>query len=198
MIYGGVTVCIPSIPIRAAMLNRALTSVTSQIHVPDAVSVAIDHGARGAWDTRDRALRAVRTKWVAFLDDDDEMLPRHLYVLMAEAQRTGADYLYSWYQVEDGRGNVIDTDPLGHFGKEFDPQNPTQTTITTLVRTELAQEAGFIYPPDGGEIHGQRAGEDWLFTLKCLELGAQIVHVPERTWIWNHHGANTSGLPDRW
>lgn len=194
----GVTVCIPSIPPRAHLLHRALASVTRQTHPAAAISVAMDLNHDGAWITRDRALRAAQTEWVAFLDDDDWFLPSHLATLLACAQETGADYVYSWYVIQDRDGNVIDSDPLGHFGKVFDPDNPTQTTITTLVRTELAQEAGFLEPIDGELIHGERAGEDWHFTLKCLARGAHVVHVPARTWIWSHHGANTSGLPSRW
>lgn len=194
----GVTVCIPSIPPRAHFLNRAISSVTLQTRPAAAVSVAVDLNHDGAWVTRDRALRAVQTEWVAFLDDDDWFLPSHLDVLTRCAAETGADYVYSWYVIQDRDGNVINADPLGYFGKAFDPDNPTQTTITTLVRTELAQEAGFQLPTDGDLIHGQRAGEDWNFTLRCLALGARIVHVPERTWIWSHHGANTSGMPSRW
>lgn len=170
----------------------------AQGHPAAALSVALDLNHDGAWVTRDRALRAAQTEWVAFLDDDDHFLTNHLEVLVHAAGETGADYLYSWFTVQDSQGNLTDSDPLGYFGKVFDPDNPTQTTITTLVRTELAQAAGFREPADGELIHGQRAGEDWLFTLKCLELGARIVHVPARTWVWNHHGENTSGLPSRW
>ena len=50
------------------------------------------------------------------------------------------------------------------------------------------------------EIDGQRAGEDWDFTLRCraaVPLDA-MRHVPEVTWLWHHHSNNTSGLPDRW
>lgn len=181
------------------MLIRALASALAiQNHPAAAVSVALDLDREGAWVTRDRALRAVRTEWTAFLDDDDAFLPHHLEVLMQAAEETDADYVYSWYVIHDRNGTPLDFDPLGHFGKRFDPQNPTQTTITTLVRTELAKEVGFKLPTDGDLIHGERAGEDFLFTLGCIEAGAKIHHVPQRTWIWNHHGANTSGLPDRW
>lgn len=187
----GITVCIPSIPPRSGMLRNALDSVLSQTHQPDALSVAIDHHHAGAAITRTHAVRAARTRWVAMLDDDDRMLPMHLDVLRHAAEDTGADFVFPWFHVVGG------TDPFPqHFGKTFDPLAPTHTTVTTMVRTELAQEVGYVAPEDGDGAGG--SGEDWNFVLGCIAAGAKIVHVPQRTWIWNHHGANTSGRNDRW
>lgn len=193
-----VTVAIPAHPARLAngMLARALESVCAQTLQPAAVSVAVDHNREGAWATRQRALDAVSTEFVAFLDSDDEFMPQHLEVLAAEAAVSGADYLFSYYMVRDVNGNDWPgNDCLGAFGKVFNPADPHQTTITTLVRTELAQQVGFHSPPDRELIHGQRHGEDFAFTLGCVNAGAKIVHVPQKTWWWYHHGLNSSGTP---
>lgn len=153
-----------------------------------------DAGREGAAVTRQRALEQVTTEWVAFLDDDDEFKPGHLSCLAAAAQETGADYVYSWYDCIGG----IDPRP-DVFGQPFDPCNPVQTTITTLVRTELAQEAGFLTPGDNLKSPDRLyAGEDWAFTQRCNELGGYIYHTPFKTWKWWHWGGNTSGMPDRW
>jgi glycosyltransferase involved in cell wall biosynthesis len=77
-------------------------------------------------------------------------------------------------------------------------EDPHQTTITVLVRTELAQSVGFRPPPSHQSVLGQAYGEDYAFTLGCVAAGARIVHLPERTWEWHHTGENTSGRPDRW
>lgn len=191
----GISVIIPTIAPRSALLDRARTSATGQTLKPRAVIVSEDTDRLGAAATRHRGLMLADTEWVAFLDDDDMLLPQHLERLMACAEETGADYVYSWYEVIGG------ADPMPEvFGKPFDRANPVQTTVTTLVRTELAQSVGYynhlydnIATPDGNT-----AGEDWRFTLACLDAGAEIVHLPEKTWHWFHHGANTSGLPTRW
>lgn len=193
-----ITVCIPTIPPRKAMLARAITSVLEQTLPAAALSVAVDTDRRGAASTRNRALEAVQTPYVAFLDDDDAFYEEHLEVLMNCVQETGSDYVFSYYQVHGPDGLPNSTDPLGAFGRVFDPLAPHQTTITTLVRTELAQSVGFEEPIEGELIHGQRLGEDFKFTLGCIAAGAHIVNIPQKTWIWNHHGANTSGKPDRW
>ena len=188
-------VVIPTIPIRTVEFRRAVESVRAQTLQPHTLRVATDLDRKGAAHTRQRALDAINPEigWVAFLDDDDELYPGHLLKLYHCAQDTGADYVYSWYDVIGG------VDPLASwFGVPWDNQRPHQTTITVLVRRDLAQQVGFLHPPDGDSIDGQTWGEDYQFTLGCVQAGAKIVHLPERTWAWHHHGQNTSGRPDRW
>lgn len=190
-----VTVCIPTIPPRKFLLERALHSVRLQKHPASAVVVSHDEVGLGAAATRQKALNQVKTEWVAFLDDDDEMLPEHLDLLLAAAQLTAADYVYSWYHVIGGSDPRPDV-----FGQVFDPCNPVQTTITTLVRTELAQATGFLADEDEQLNSPDRhyAGEDWRFTLRCIEAGAHIYHTPYKTWLWHHDSGNTSGLAKNW
>lgn len=195
-----ITVCIPAHPARVAngMLDRAVASVRAQKHPAVDISVAIDETGAGAAATRQRALDGVRTPWVAFLDSDDWMYPEHLQCLAAGARIYRADYVYSYYMVHfpDGRP-WPSNDPLGHFGRPFDPRRPHQTTITTLVRTELAQAIGFRDVTPGARIDGQHYGEDFQFTVECAQTGARIIHIPRRTWAWCHHHGNTSGMPGR-
>lgn len=178
---------IPSIPQRSAVLGRALQSVYMQELPAYETCVAVDTVRRGAAYTRQRALElsSADAGWVAFLDDDDEFLPCHLQNLWEHAYDTGADYVFSWFVRSQGG------DPLGHFGKPFNPAAPHHTTMTVLCRRQLAMEAGFL-PHD--DMHPDWSGEDWKFTLRCIELGANILHLAKETWIWHRHVGNTSGL----
>jgi hypothetical protein len=214
----GITVVIPSIPPRRPLLHRAIFSVLDQTMPATAIAVAVDHDRLGAAHTRQRALDMVDTRWVAFLDDDDEFRPRHLEALYSAAVDYGAEYVWSRYQVAlPSRRSVRLPDesefeyrdgpaPLGRGTfEQWNPEQPAQTTITTLVSTELAREVGGFLPLGGagaidGTVDGQRAGEDWDFTLRCAAvLGPdRMRHVPEVTWFWHHHARNTSGLPHRW
>ena len=189
-----ISVVIPTHPARVknGMTKRAVGSVFGQTRPAAAVIVENDTLGVGAAVNRNSGLQKVTTEWVAFLDSDDQMRPEHLEVLLAGAHESEADYVYSWYEPV-GFG----ADPLPHFGKVFNPERPTQTTITTLVRTELAQEVGFRNVTPGKLIDGERYGEDFQFTVEIIAAGGKIVHIPRRTWLWNYHGSNTSGLPTR-
>lgn len=199
-----VTVAIPTHPGRGdasdprSLLGQAVASVYAQTAAPaGGLSLAIDLDGEGAAVTRQQALDLVKTPWVAFLDSDDMFMPEHVEKLYGFAMDTGADYVYAWYKVMDHLGNVLEYDPVfppGHYLDPWDPANPRQTTITVLVRTSLAREVGFVTAGPDGTIDGQRAGEDWDFTLGCNRLG-RIEHLVDHTWWWRHHGGNTSGMP---
>lgn len=191
-----ITVCTPThlARMRNGMLARAMHSISYQTKPAAAISVAIDVVGRGAPVTRQRALDAVQTPWVAFLDSDDYFLPDHLAALSKHAEESGADFVYSWFKIEDQFGRILEEDPIfppGHYLNQFNPEDPIETTITVLVRTELAKEVGFQALNRG---HGQNTGEDAFFTLGCLAAGAKISHLVRKTWIWSHHGGNTSGF----
>lgn len=184
---------------RKMRLQAAIASIQEQTLEPDAIVISIDTDRQGAAATRQRGTEQVRTPLVAFLDDDDVLRPEHLAVLKAELDRTGADLVYPWFDVEGG------TDPFPmHEGKEWNPQSPIQFPITYLARTQVILDAGGWAPVPEGPQHpdGNRAGEDWRLELSLVAAGARIVHLPVRSWIWNHWvtmagDGNSSGLPSR-
>lgn len=199
---GDVTVVIPTIPPRAAVLQRAVASVIAQYTMPAAIHVVSDRFGDGAPVTRHRGLMNVETEWVAFLDDDDEFLPYHLGLLLEAADTHDADYVWSRFKIAYPNGHLVDGPaPLAERSfMQWDDDHPAQTTITTMVRTKLAQSVGgfLLYEDDGRTIDGQRRGEDFDFTMRCRAAGAVFRHVPEVTWTWHHWGHNTSGLASRW
>lgn len=194
-----ITVAIPTIPPREGMLRRAIESVHRQtFQAVGGASMALDLFREGSAATRNRALDAVATEWVAFLDDDDALLPWHLQICWDAAQASGADVVYPGCEVirQDGTWMPHDEHQYewGAFGDQFSSDRLLQRShipVTSLVRTELAKQARFGAPD--GSIY-----DDWGFYLRLHELGAMFEHVPVRTWVWYHHGANTSGQPDRW
>ena len=203
-----ISVVTPTHParMRNGRLLRAAKSVGDQTVLPDAHCIAVDVDKEGAAPTRQRALMMAQTDWVAFLDSDDAFMPRHLEWLIKCALEREADFVYSWFKVvqefADGTAKVWEEDPIfppGHYLNEWDPENPIETTITTLVRTELAKEVGF-QALDRGE---HNSGEDRFFTIGCMNAGAKIVHLKRRSWYWVHHQTraglqgNTSGIPGK-
>lgn len=193
-----VTLIMPHIPTRQYELTRAVASVAAQTHQPDDVIIASDRKRLGSAATRNRALYHASTSWVAFLDDDDELLPTHLEILTQSALRTGASVVYTGCRVVDAQGTAIPLrEEWGRFGYAFDPellQVKAYLPVTCLARTSLAKQA--LFGPPAQDPTSDY--DDWGFYLRLLGLGATFLHVPEVTWIWHHHGQNTSGRSDRW
>lgn len=194
-----VTVVIPTIKTRKGMLRRAVNSVMAQTISHDVVpiEIAIDRDHEGAAVTRNRALAKVQTPWVAFLDDDDYFLPNHLEVLL-DATSVEHDIYYTGCDVIGPNFEAIPRrEEWGRFGKPFDDEllrEKSYIPVTSLVRTDLAKGA-FFGPPDHDPSSPY---DDWGFYLRALNDGGRFLHIPEVTWIWHHHGRNTSGQGDRW
>ncbi len=173
-----ITVVIPTHPGRERELDRAVASVQAQT-MPATILLELDRDREGAAATRNRGLAKVDTKWVAFLDDDDEMKPSHLRACLLHAGLSGADVVYPWF---DG------PDRMGCFGMPFDPEalrRRNYIPVTVLARTELVQAVG------GFEDHPDELGdpcEDWGLWLKLLDAGATFSHLPLRTWIFHPGG----------
>jgi glycosyltransferase involved in cell wall biosynthesis len=199
MVSETVTAVIPVHAVRwGTTMRRALRSVMAQTRPVDAYAIAADLNGEGAGATRDRAVAAVRTDWIAFLDSDDEWHPHHVADLLRHAEGTGADVIYSACRVIHIELGIIPRDnehweEWGRPGKPFDAELLRQRSylpVTSLVRTSLAQRCSFV-PPDGSHY------DDWGFYLGLLDLGARFVHLDEITWTWHHGPHNTSGQPNR-
>lgn len=186
----GITVCIAAHPVRLAngMLSRAFMSVCTQTLQPQAVLVANDISREGAGHTRQLLLDQVTTEWTAWLDSDDEWLPEHLEKLMRVATETDSVWVFSYFHGPD---------PLGHFGRPFNPCTPHHTTMGVLERTDLAKEVGF--PPS--EQGSNFSNEDWAhitgFARLACERDLKMTHLAERTWTYHQGHGNSSGLPTR-
>lgn len=191
-----ITVVISTIPERADLLARAVRSVAVQTLKPSKIFIALDNEFLGAAYTRNKAIKDVSTEWIAFLDDDDEFMPEHLEKLYGHAMNTNADFVHSWFEVVGG----IDPFPY-QFGMKFEKQS--QTTITVLVKTEVAKAVyGFarsdsLIPEDLKEINGNLAGEDFHFASKIYDAGYKMEVLQEKTWLWHHDSRNTSGMVSR-
>jgi glycosyltransferase involved in cell wall biosynthesis len=188
------------------MVGRALDSVRDP-DVSHSVWLEVDHHGEGPAAVRNRAVvdsskHGQAPAWLAFLDDDDEFHPGHLRKCLDHAEATGADVVYPWFDL-DRMGKIRnDLDPLRlHgkpvFGQPFDAEalrRGNYIPVTALVRAELFDQVGG-FPVPGTEEWPLKDGEDWGLWKRLLAAGAKFSHLPERTWIWHHHGKNTSGRP---
>lgn len=199
-----VTVVIPTIKPRRGLLRRAVNSVMAQDmgdYPKPLIEIGIDREHDGAAETRNRALLKATTPWVAFLDDDDYFMPNHLRTLLDAQNNFDLGDHEVYYTGCRVIGPEFQEIPLqeewGRFGKPFSEESLRASSclpVTSLVNTEYAQQALFG-PPNHDKTCPY---DDWGFYLRMLDLGATFLAIPEVTWVWHHHGRNTSGQGDRW
>jgi glycosyltransferase involved in cell wall biosynthesis len=179
-------------------LERAKRSVREQVYPAYEHIVEEDVDKEGPAIVRNRAVEKTRCEWIAFLDDDDYLLPNHLSALKDEwfrEQQHGRepDIIWPWFRVEGG------ADPFPQFqGRQFDINQPHIFPITVLLRKAAFDEVGGFLPSRGHHPDGHDTGEDFNLWLRLAEAGFTFHHTPDITWVWRHHGRNTSGLPSRW
>jgi glycosyltransferase involved in cell wall biosynthesis len=187
-----VTVCIPTIPPRGTLLQRALASVWAQTSPVEAISISYDLEKLGAWANRNRAMENVATDFIAFLDDDDEFMPHHIQRCFEVQAETGADVVVPWYEVVGG------SDPVPfHRGKQPNKDEMHSFGITCIVRREAMGDLRFRSREECG------IGEDYDFWIRLAQSGAKMVGIEDITWKWNHWfdgngNGNTSGRAERW
>lgn len=212
-----VAVCVPTIPGREDQLDRALWSAKLQDRKPDQILVERDSLRTGAAQARNRLLDRVDTDVIAWLDDDDQLLPTHLGYCMRVLER-------SLGSLESPAGLVypiprmIGRDPTattyqGHlvgpwkvrFGAEQEAhlrRRGSFIPMTHLVRTDHVRAIeGFRDgyrvdekgQPDANGIRYRGEDEDYL--IRLLDHGVVFEHLPKTTWVWNAHPeTSTAGL----
>ncbi len=200
-----VTIVIATIPGRDELLKRALASADAQT-APHELVLVTARDDEGAAETRNRALEKVTTPWIAWLDDDDELLPDHVESLLMEAFIRDVDLVYPGMRI------IGMNDPLAvqndegvwvnPYGMPFTKKSEEHLRvhgnfipITYLVKTECVRLAGGFPIPFTEEW--PRDCEDYGLILKMLDQGVKIAHLKKRTWIYHVHGKNTGGLVEK-
>lgn len=196
-----VDVCIPSIPSRWTLLQRAAASVVEQTRQASELHIVLDVEHAGAAATRTAALAESSADYVAFLDDDDWFLPQHLERLMETAEETDADVVYPWFETNGYdplyvAGVRAEGRPFDDLSRKWLITMGNFIPITALVRREaLMDVGGFQNHSSHNESLNHPTCEDWEAWRRLALNGAKFVHLPERTWFWNHWGGNTGGRP---
>lgn len=203
-----VTVVIPTIPGREDLLRRAVKSISDQQAHPGNVIAQLDLDRHGAHWARNEALKLVETPWVAWLDDDDILLPNHLRVLVRGANRApDADLVFTYPEFVGGRdplavwidGQVVPEPinvPWDYRCELSMRKHGNFIPVTHMVKTDLVRSVGgFPEPNSMPEVHnGSQDCEDALLLIKLLDVGAKFHHVcGVRTWVYNFHSENTGG-----
>lgn len=185
-----------TLPPRAILIvNDGGPDVSEQLptdaHVAiEVVSLAAPRGRSAAAQV---GLEAANTRFVCFLDDDDELLPRHLEVLVAAHQSSGARICYAdaecitWTPGDNGSRKIVRREILGGevVASRLRFEN-TLPLIAVLFDRELALEVGGFDP-------AMDYFEDWDLWLRLLTC-ARSCHVAEITSVyWAQEGGGMGG-----
>lgn len=200
-----VTVLITTIPGRRDLLNRAMKSVLQQKIVPKQVLVIEDKKRQGAWWARNQGIKQIETEWVAFLDDDDEFLPNHLQKMLAGANFSRADLIYTYAEFV-GRpdplaawidGQLIPEPinvPWDDRAERSLREHGNFIPVTNLVRTSAVKQVGGFPPPHTFPAKVSGECEDYGLLLRLLDAGFSFYHViGVRTWRYHVWEGNTGG-----
>jgi glycosyltransferase involved in cell wall biosynthesis len=195
-----VTVCTATIPTRVELLERAIKSVTNQTLKVKEHSIKLDLDKLGQPAVLDQIIEKATTKYVAILDDDDELLPNHIELLYKKIIETDADLVFPHFKYS----NISDAGHLEKFrGLPWDNNNPHQVPVTWIAKRQAILDVGgfsgdfdvLSYQVDN---EGNRIGQDFNLIKKLAQANKHITNISEITWIYHVGHGSTLGMPIRW
>jgi glycosyltransferase involved in cell wall biosynthesis len=195
-----VTVCTATIPTRVELLERAIRSVTNQTLKVQEHSIKLDLDKLGQPAVLDQIIQEAKTKYVAILDDDDELLPNHIQLLYKKIIETDADLVFPHFRYS----NLSDAGHLEMFrGLPWDNNNPHQVPVTWIAKRQSILDVGgfsgdfdvLSYEVDN---QGNRIGNDFNLVKKLAKANKHITNISEITWIYHVGHPSTLGMPIRW
>lgn len=176
-----ITVITPSLIDRAEKLAECRQSVLAQTYPVYDHLVMTDKDLKGPAWTRNQLALMVETEWIAFLDDDDLLLPNH-FELHKEYQHT-ADVIFSWGEAihPDGGRSLFDS----HYNEESILSGHNTIPVTATVRTSKFREVnGF---PENERF------EDWGLWKRLILAKARFQGIEEITWHYRIFPENRNG-----
>ena len=178
------TLLTPSMPGRANLLGQMLISVAEQTVQPYQHLIRVKGGTpsvQGLVEQRNALLGMAETEWIAWVDDDDLLLPNHIETLMAHLD--GADLVYTWPK---GPQPFDKWDVTDWSQKRLVDELTFSNGIPSCVamRVEAVIAAGEWSLPQGALIRF----EDHLMLYRLASLGFKFRCVPEETWVYRRGG----------
>ncbi len=139
---------------------------------PRVVAVSLSRNTAIAGLVRNVGIRLTRSRYVAFLDDDNTWRPDHLETMLAGLRR-GADLVYSAVERHYPDGTVLDVLSTPFDRKSFVDDSPYVDTNAIVVRRGPL----FSRIP---RVTTTFPKEDWEFVYRASRHGV-VTHIPEPT-----------------
>lgn len=165
-----VTVITPSLSWRGTKLARCIQSVANQETPVAHHLIQVDLQEKGPVSVRNNLARNVTTEWIAFLDDDDTLLPHHFsrhQALMVD----GVDVIFSWCDIVHENGGRATMKSF--FDRDKTIKGPNTLPITVTMRKLLLDKVGG-FP--------NKRFEDWELWKLLAKERAVFRGIEEVTW----------------
>lgn len=170
------TVLTCNIPGRDEYLSRNMESVREQSLGVRAHLISSDDATLGAMTKYNELAKAVRTKWLSILDDDNYWFHDHVETIAPYFR--DADVIYTW----DAGNTRPRSDLTGMSPKELMPLfDGTRNSLdqSCAIRTSMFRKVrGFR------NDFAPRAWPDQDLWYRLAEAGARFLAVPKETWFY--------------
>lgn len=153
------------------------------------LKVLVNEKNCGQAATRNRGLDVSTGRWLAFLDNDDRLAPEFCRVLLAEAERSGADIIKGRARITEPDGTVHET-PL-QAQRNIMRKSPlcfNESWWTAMYRAEKIR--GKIRLHDDAIL-----GEDLIFLVETISLPLKVACVDDIVYL--HMRREDSGAERR-
>lgn len=140
---------------------------------------------QGISGNTNQALTMAEGQWIALLDHDDILEPSALAEMVAQAQSTGADMIYS---DEDKVSLDLKHYYEPHFKPDYSPdllRSNNYICHFLMVKRSLTEKTGGFRPAFDG-------AQDYDFILRLSEQAKKIIHLPRVLYHWRTHPASTA------
>jgi glycosyltransferase involved in cell wall biosynthesis len=136
-------------------------------------------GGNGASAARNAALKAAEGELIAYLDDDDRYLPRHLETLVAVVQG-GADVAYTdaelcYFRREGGKRHILERKVV--FSQDFDAK---ALLVYNYITMQCVMHRRYCLDKSGRFNEELESLVDWDLFIR-LSLYFEFKHVSEAT-----------------
>lgn len=182
----------PAVPSRMLKLDWLCSKIHRQIgdslveHL-----VLMDNKRRTVGAKRDALLRAAKGKYVAFVDDDDDISEDYVKEILDAAKQDPDVITFCQVATIDGSAGMVEF-KLGNPNEAFKACDFSGGLWTERVRRDAWHVCAWrrtlaIY----SKFPNNSYGEDWAYASRLCAMAQSEVHIPKILHYYNHSSTTT-------